>query len=258
MPAPKKPRKPSSPDERALKEARTLAYRARWWASVFGVVLVAAVVAWSAAYRARNSGKIDMKSGSQLMGITVPFLLTGFFGSLHWLNIFLKQKKRLAALERGENADDSATAATRGRVYVHPQCGGHTVVTGGDFFSLSDPFEFTLSSYCSKCQRQISLADLKWADTRVSIKKYRQRQRQKASPLTWIWRVLVPPLLGALVLVVAAFIQQRGRPMDRPVLFGALGAGVFGGLVVSRICTALGMRYEQPEGSPEHAPDAED
>jgi hypothetical protein len=66
------------------------------------------------------------------------------------------------------------------RPYVHDRCGEVTVVSGGDFSRLANPFTFVSQTYCASCQRMVGLRSVAWADTAEPIAAYRRRLRGAA------------------------------------------------------------------------------
>lgn len=128
--------------------------------------------------------------------------------------------------------------APTGRVYVHKRCGGQTLVSGGDYTHLCDPFWPCTATYCCECADFAPLSEVRWADTKEPLSRYRSRLRRETPGLIKAWRYGVGLLPGAipgavLGLAVALAAQApRGR---------ASGFALLGALLGAVVCYLLGI-----------------
>src|SRR5438093_4430661 len=118
--------------------------------------------------------------------------------------------------------------APTSRVYVHPDCGGGTKVSGYDFYRVADPFEFVSSTYCAGCSRYVGLGSVKWEGRKDSIRAWRRKMRAKA-PLSlklfrWVIAPVVCGLLGLLIGLVAA--DEKGKALA--AIIGLVIGALFG------------------------------
>jgi hypothetical protein len=109
------------------------------------------------------------------------------------------------------------------RPYLHEGCGG-TVVSGGDFTMLADPFQFVSSTYCCACSNFVSLHDVAWEDDRRSIAEWRSTMRGRAPAGLKLFRWGLGPLAAGLVgLLIGLLFDQTAV---------AIGVGFLVGLVI--------------------------
>jgi hypothetical protein len=124
-----------------------------------------------------------------------------------------------------------------GRAYVHTRCGGETLVSGGDFTHICDPFWPCTSTYCCTCSGFAPLREVKWTDTGEIISKYRQRLRRETPVLVQVWRYgfgfLLGGAFGAVVGLLAALIARA--PAAKAGSFALIGA-----LIAGAVCYLLG------------------
>src|SRR5690349_10190035 len=65
------------------------------------------------------------------------------------------------------------------RAYVHlGTCGGVTQVSGNILKILCQPDRLAASTICSKCNRDVRMRDVAWADTSEPIADYRARMKR--------------------------------------------------------------------------------
>ena len=120
-------------------------------------------------------------------------------------------------------------AARSSRVYLHPDCGGGTEVSGYDFYRVADPFEFVSSTYCASCSRYVGLGSVQWEGRKDSIRAWRRKMRAKAPLSLKLFRWVIAPavcgFLGLLIGLVAA--DEKGKALGAVIglvigaLFGA-------------------------------------
>jgi hypothetical protein len=121
----------------------------------------------------------------------------------------------------------------RRRAYVHPQCGGTTIVSGDDFTRLANPFTFVSQTYCASCGSFVGLGSVEWEDTGETISAYRSRLRGEAplgmKLLGWVFG----PLGGA---AIGALIGWACTPRE---VLGPISGGVVGLFVVAAFLMPL-------------------
>ena len=115
-----------------------------------------------------------------------------------------------------------------GRVYIHPECGGATEITGGDFDHLADPFRILQGTYCCGCEQFISPDQVFWADSQESIAKYRRRCLRKTPMPLRIWRHGAGYLICGTVFAAIAWAVS---PAKNPA--GAIGVAAVLGLLAN-------------------------
>jgi hypothetical protein len=105
----------------------------------------------------------------------------------------------------GSSAEKKKRPRTR-RTYVHDQCGCGTSVTDDEFRGLINPFQFVLGTYCTGCERMVSLRSVAWENTGETLADYRSRLLSEEPPLWQAWRKGLGTLAGALVGAFLGFI----------------------------------------------------
>ena len=98
------------------------------------------------------------------------------------------------------------------RTYVHPACGGSTVVSGDDYVLLECPFRPVPQTLCSACGQFVGLDTVRWADTNERISEYRDKVR---ASVPW-WRQLYLMVFGnAYEGALNLNLDKNGRPTRR-------------------------------------------
>jgi hypothetical protein len=72
-----------------------------------------------------------------------------------------------------------ATVPPDKRNYTHEKCGTITVISGGDFASISDPFNACRGTFCVGCSDHFPLDEFVWDDTGETIADARERLRSR-------------------------------------------------------------------------------
>lgn len=96
------------------------------------------------------------------------------------------------------------------RPYVHTGCGEGTVVSGGDYSHICNPFRICTGTFCCGCQGFVSLDSVVWADTGEKVSKFRARMRT-LTPLPvklWLWGpgLLPGAVVGAPIGLLLGFL----------------------------------------------------
>jgi hypothetical protein len=125
----------------------------------------------------------------------------------------------------------------KSRVYVHTGCGGRTQVSGGDYSHICDPFWPCTSTYCCGCGGFISLSEVRWADTREVIARYRRRLRAETPAALKAWRYGLGFLPGG---VIGAGVGLLVGVASQAPPTNLAGYALIGALVAGAICYLLG------------------
>jgi hypothetical protein len=100
------------------------------------------------------------------------------------------------------------------RPYVHDLCDTTTVVSGGDYAHICNPFWPCTSTYCCGCGGFVSLSSVFWRDTGEPVSEFRSRMMSLTPLYIKLWVFLfgfIPgALLGAPVGAGLAFIKNPG------------------------------------------------
>ena len=115
------------------------------------------------------------------------------------------------------------------RPYVHKKCGGATVVTGGDFELVVNPFNLMSQTYCASCQKMVDLDAVAWVDPGEKLSAYRRRLRAETPMLLNLLGWVVLPFGGA---ALGAWIAAQIAPNKLTyAIFGGI-LGLFLGAVI--------------------------
>ena len=147
---------------------------------------------------------------------------------------------------RTEDSDDEDVSLLDGnsRAYEHLDCGGVTVVSGGDYLHICDPYRICTGTYCCTCQGFVGLDRVVWADTGEIVTKYRSRMRGLTPMPLKVWRMGTGALLGGSVgalmaLVVSLLLRLDGKTVATTcIISGLVGAvilHVIGALILGLI-----------------------
>lgn len=108
------------------------------------------------------------------------------------------------------------TGENLSRTFFHPQCQKTTHVEDDDLVLLECPFHSHLQTFCSGCERLLTLDQLYWSDTGENILEYRQRLLESVPIYRRIFLThFATPYAGALNLGLNA----RGEHVDEVGLY---------------------------------------
>src|SRR5262249_32255300 len=74
------------------------------------------------------------------------------------------------------------------RLYSHPRGGGGTLVSGGDYDHICDPYWTCTATYCCGCGGFVPLTEVTWANTGETVAEYRARLRRLTPGWLAAWR----------------------------------------------------------------------
>lgn len=120
------------------------------------------------------------------------------------------------------------------RSYTHDKCGEATVIDGGHFSAISNPFNEGQKTICVHCDDAFPLTDYTWDDTGERISDAHARQRAQAP--AWAQSLLsdasclTTSVLG--IVVGVAF----GLGLNR-----AVGGGTISGWIAGVLGTIVGL-----------------
>jgi hypothetical protein len=157
----------------------------------------------------------------------------------------VRDEDELEEVEDDEEDDRFRRGRTPdGRAYLHHRCGGQTLVSGGDYTHICDPFWPCTGTYCCGCSRIVPLSEVEWIDTGEPISEYRSRLAAETPALLKVWRYGVGFVLGGVIgtifgLLIGLLAQVRQRELTGFGIGGALiGAFVIyfvGTLILNRV-----------------------
>lgn len=132
-----------------------------------------------------------------------------------------------------EEDDEDEELDGESRAYIHLGCGGGTVVSGGDYSHICNPFWMCTGTFCCGCQGYVGLSEVVWSDTGEPISEYRARMRSMTPTIIKIWAYgagFIPGVgIGGLAGLVLGFAPRQD--LGAAVLGALVGAGVGGFLV---------------------------
>ena len=139
-------------------------------------------------------------------------------------------RPRFGSRRRRRTDDDEFDEMPEGRAYVHDKCGGVTVVSGGDFTHICDPFRICTGTYCCTCQGFAPLEQVRWVDTDEVVADYRARLKEGTPEALKVWRSGVGCAVGLVFgLLVGLLIYLVAKPRGHIAWF----LGVAGSLIVA-------------------------
>ena len=113
------------------------------------------------------------------------------------------------------------------RAYVHEKCGTTTMISGGHFTQITDPFMPCTGTFCCECNTFPSLRDVYWEDTEETVADYRRRLRAKTPIVIKLWRYGLGLVVGAgLGAIVGLLISAMGRGPQNNLGVIGVSAGV--------------------------------
>jgi hypothetical protein len=127
--------------------------------------------------------------------------------------------------QREAHPMSDTTPIPTSRTYIHNRCNGGTVVSGGDFQTLANPFAFSSGTMCVTCNKGVPLKDVAWADTGEPIATYRRRLRAAAPATQKLFAWLLGPAVFGLVGAGIGLLIKPGQA-------SAIFAGFFGGALI--------------------------
>ena len=99
------------------------------------------------------------------------------------------------------------------RAYEHRSCHGVTVASGDDLVRLETPFRPLDETYCCRCEKFVTLDEVRWADSGETISAYRRRVKRSVG----FWRGLYLTIFcNAYQGAINLHLDKRGRPLPRP------------------------------------------
>ena len=118
------------------------------------------------------------------------------------------------------------------RTYYHSRCRKLTVVSGGDYAKLCDPYWFWSGAFCCHCDMVVPLNTVEWDDTGEPIRKYRRRMRRQTPGFLAAWQLGLGALVGAVVgfgIAVVSFlpIEWSNKETTLSGAAAVVGAVVF-------------------------------
>jgi hypothetical protein len=128
------------------------------------------------------------------------------------------------------------------RAYVHPRCGGTTIVSGDDFTRLANPFTFVSQTYCAACGSFVGLGSVEWEDTGETISAYRSRLRAEAPLGLKLFGWVIGPLGGAAIGTLIGFACTP-RELMGPGIGAFMGLFVTAAFLMPLLTRLFGVDY---------------